>query len=413
MAARSPVRSLLSVPDRTAQRRVLFAAAACIVLWHAVAALVLLPRPAWGDEAHTVDTIRAFSAAPRLSFVRDYPQTAGPLTFMLYGAWGRIAGVSLPALRVLSLLLSLAAAWIFLRLLLAMLDERRAVAAALAAYLLNPYVVGLAVFVYTDTLTLLCVMVFLAALRARRHGVLFFATACGLLTRQYFAFLPLAAVVCATAEFLRARKPDSGALLTALVAGALPLLALFLLWHGVAPPSGAERWAPGEHLTYRFPSLALYAALLPLATLPALLLRARRHRFNFRTELLLLLSAGAYLLMPVAPSRVAVEQAGVRTVGFFHRGLLWLWENALFVHAVFLALFWAGLHLLWRALLDARALLVRREYGFPLFLALVPFAFLLLMPLSYQRWEKYLLPLLPALLLFVLRRESDGAAMGG
>jgi len=80
---------------------------------------------------------------------------SGPLTFAIYGAWGRLAGFGTAELRLLSPLIASATALVWFAFLRDRLRSCTVVGLALATLVLNPYFIGLSVFVFTDMLALL------------------------------------------------------------------------------------------------------------------------------------------------------------------------------------------------------------------------------------------------------------------
>ena len=66
--------------------------------------------PPWGDEAHFLETIRLFGAGVSLELLRAYREMTAPLTYLVYAAWGHLAGFDTPRLRLLSPLVAAATA---------------------------------------------------------------------------------------------------------------------------------------------------------------------------------------------------------------------------------------------------------------------------------------------------------------
>jgi hypothetical protein len=121
-----------------------------LVLWAAVRS-----RPPWGDEAHFLGTVRLFGQGISVDLLRTYPEMSAPLTYVLYAAWGRLAGFGTPELRLLSPVIASATGLLWFAFLKDHLRSRLAVSMSLATLVLNPYFIGLSVFVFTDMLALL------------------------------------------------------------------------------------------------------------------------------------------------------------------------------------------------------------------------------------------------------------------
>lgn len=79
----------------------LLAAAVFLIAVHVAAALYIHQRLAWGDEEYLVDAVRYFDRGINLDALAHHCELSGPLPFVVYAAWGRVVGTSLPALRTL------------------------------------------------------------------------------------------------------------------------------------------------------------------------------------------------------------------------------------------------------------------------------------------------------------------------
>ncbi|MBS1262093.1 MAG: hypothetical protein MAG453_01432 [Calditrichaeota bacterium] len=196
--------------------------------------------------------------------------------------------------------------------------------------------------------------------------------------------------------------------LLASAASLLPLAVLVVIWGGIGPPSGLERWTLGEPLRWRPGTFTTLVAMLAVYLLPVLAVRAGTlWREAKRSWWVVPAAAAFYIVFPVRASRVAVEQAGIETVGFVHRGLHAVLPGP-GVDAALLLMFALG------ALVVAvfvRGLAAWPRAGFAGergALAVIVLLFLLLLPLSYQNWEKYLLPVLPLAAALVIARFGAG-----
>lgn len=371
----------------------------------AVVSCTGLGREAWGDERHFLEQVRSFGDDFSLDHLRDYEEVTPPLTFVVYALWGKTIGFDAPALRVLSLII---AAGVFTLLSLLAWDHLRNTGQAcgvLCVFLANPYTAGLSVFVYTDMLMILFLLLFVMSMLHERALMLFLATACGLLTRQYFVFAVLAGG--GYLLWLRQRALSDFAVrgLVALIAGILPLAALMGTWHGIAPPSGTRIWigsSPGYHVSY----LVLYVALSIVYLLPIVALRLSKFRQTLPFHALLGILSLIYVVAPVRPSVEALTQAGRETVGLFHRAIMVLGDGMPVSDPIFYIGWLAGLHLVAFIVRDTFRRLRTTKPDITLLLNLLVLAFLLVMPFSYQVWEKYFLPLVPILALILLK--SDG-----
>jgi hypothetical protein len=391
-------------------RRSLLLLVAVFILVEGLAVLRadLLRRPVWGDESHFIETVRAFGVAMGPKQLLDYREVTPPLVYVVYALWGRLAGFDLQHLRMLSLVFSLVVYIYFHRLLFALFPGGRTALYATAFLMISPYMLGTSIFVFTDMLTMVFVMAFLWSVFEERPLWSLAAAAGALLSRQYTVFMVLAAGLVFLFRFIRQRDRRSARMAAACAVSVLPLAALFLLWKGMAPPSGIAYWNPAGGVAFHFSYVSTYVSMIVLYCLPLLLL-AWRALFTDRRILLFSLLGGIYyVVFPIAPSRVTLEQTSHLTVGLVHRALELALPGPTAEHVVLFVCFVLGLPLVIRIVRDGWSRAVGGHADFTLFLDLSVVLFLLLMPLSYQTWEKYLLPLLPVLFirLLMLRPSS-------
>jgi hypothetical protein len=121
---------------------------------------------------------------------------------------------------------------------------------------------------------------------------------------------------------------------------------------------------------------------------------------NIRITAFAFLFSWTYWLFPVTPSPSALD-AGIDTVGFFHRGIRLLvdtrWEQI-----IFFAAFALGLPILFTIVLDAWKYWRVREVEYNFFCVLAILAFLIVMPFTYLGWEKYFLPVVPLASIYLI-----------
>ncbi len=379
-----------------------------MVLGPLVGWVIVRNRPPWGDEAHFLYAVRLFGEGISLEFLRTYPELSTPLTYMLYAAWGGIVGFETSALRLLSPLIASLTILTWLTFLTDVLRSRMVILVALATVVLNPYFLGLSVFVFTDMLALLGLA--LTALGvSRRHPWLAAAgLATATCTRQYLAFVAVALVGLAVSG-RRNLKPAPW--LLAVAAGMLPLAGLVLLWGGHLAP---DSWLRGVYMSggLRFDPHAwsLYVSVPAVYLIPLVGLVLWRRPWRSAH----LVAAGAVglvvLAFPVEASIVQIRQDAF-VVGFLHRlidtfadGAV---ESALFAAFAVVNVWALGLAFSW----FLRAANDHRVIDADLFAWLGIGAFLVVMPFSYMPWEKYALPLL-MLQSVVLARSVDRRTSG-
>ncbi len=358
-----------------------------------------LDYPFRGDESHFIETIGYFGQDFGLSVWQDYPEVTGPLFYFLYAAWGKLAGFHPDALRTLSIIISFITVLLVYRLYRSVLGDIRYVLAGIAVLLLNPYLVGLSIHVFTDIPALMFLVMAVIAIRRHEPLLLFISTACALLIRQYSVFLVMAAAAWLVLP-MQWREDGSRRELAALLAGCVPLLLMMLLWRGPSPPSGLAIWVLDEGVVYSFRYIPIYVTFMALYSLP-LVIAAWRTVFRKTAVMAALPLSLSIFFFPLRASEVTIRQTGIETVGLAHGavqrvlgtgipGQLLLW---LFCFLGFAVL--AGL-------LRADTGVSSKNDGFGLLLTMATVSFILVMPFSYQVWEKYLLMTAPFISLRLL-----------
>jgi hypothetical protein len=408
----------LTAIERVLQRSPIISFGTIILVYLVAVSLTWgLQREPWGDERHFLEQARSFGKDLSLDHLRDYEEVTPPLAFILYGLWGKVAGLDTANLRVLSLIIAGAVFVLLTWIAVLYLKDHVQALGVLCMFLINPYTIGLSVFVYTDMVMILFLLLFLLAMLRERALLVSVAVACGLLTRQYFVFAVMAGAGYLLWRWQYSRSEFARMGLVALVIGTLPLASMMALWKGIAPPTGTAIWitsAPGFHTSY----VVLYVALSLVFVLPIVVLRPIVFRQGMSTHILLLFLSLLYFVSPVRSSMETVKQTGRETVGLFHRALVSLGGGTATNDLVFYVGWLGGLYLLTFLGRDTVRRVRTRRIDLSLLLNLLFLSFFLVMPFSYQVWEKYFLPVVPVLSLRLLkenRRTSvgEGSAQNG
>ena len=365
-----------------------------------------LHRPCWHDECHFVETIRLFISDPSLSTLRHYNEMSTPLPFILYAAWGTVFGDSLVSLRLLSVIIAVITICAYFYFFLKELGRPTAALFLTVFLALNPYMAGASIFVFTDMLAMLFLVLLCFAIRNRSPGLSFVASAAGLLCRQYFLFVVIASVAyCVWCFFLQKKRRD---VFTAagLAAGIIPLVALFFLWKGFCPVNEYRMRYMNDAFVFHPNSVTLYGLQLFVYMLPVIYCFWKPLYLNRRRLIIALVASCSYWIFPVAVSAPGVA-AGKFTVGYFHR-LLRIWPGESMEHIVFFICFMFALPIFISIISDTWRRLISRETDFTLFLDFLIISFFIIMPFSYLHWEKYFLPMVPivALQLWTSPRTS-------
>ena len=286
--------------------------------------------PQTDEVKYHLPVVRQFGAALPAVPIQDYRAATTPLPYLLWGAWGRLFGYGLPALRALTLLLSYAgfvATYTLMR--------RQGLTRPLLATLLlvfAPYVFLNSFTVYTVNVGLpfaaLALIGYLDAAQGRAGWPALLwsglAAAAAVYCRQHYLFLPAGmALAWALGCWRRRRLTWADARDAALIA--LPALAfapLLIVWRGVTPPA-LQALQPlrlsVEHINFLAVLVGLYFAPAALAAWPALA------RHGWRAAWLL---AGVPLYVAFAPQfRGATDALAGAEQGIIAHGLELLSER--------------------------------------------------------------------------------------
>jgi 4-amino-4-deoxy-L-arabinose transferase-like glycosyltransferase len=368
-----------------------------------------LYRPAWGDEAHFAETIRFFGNGVTLESLTHYQEMSAPLPFIIYSFWGRFFGFALQDLRLLSLLIAFCTFLASFRLFALVLEGSLALYATIFLAL-NPYVAGSAIFVFTDMLALLCLVVACTAVLKRSPAILFVSLSAGLLCRQYLVFFGAAVAVFSIVRLVQqtSDKQDSW-MLIACAGSALPLAALMVLWRGLSPDSSLRSVFLNEPLTFHSTAATLYVILLLVYLFPIIAAKWRQFYRDPRVLGASFLLSFLYWLAPVTAS--PPRGLDIDTVGYFHRFLRLVCSRTS-NQIVFYLLFLAALPVLLSIVTGCYTRLSRHDTSFPLLWGFCVVSFLLVMPMSYLTWEKYFILVLPPALMLLLNTQSVAEQTG-
>ncbi len=319
----------------------------------------------------------------------------------MYASWGRLTGFSPENLRVFNLLLAVAAFILMYILYGKVLHDLKVVLPGMLLLFLNPYFYGLSIHVFTDIPSLLFIVLMVFAVYIGNPLLLLLSTACALLIRQYSVFVLISASVY---FFILYRKNTvfRKSILIALVCGAVPLMVMMFLWKGTAPPSGILRWVVSDGSVYRLRYIFVYIIFMAVSLFPLLIYACRILLKNRVIILLSFLLSLTYFFFPVHSSFVTLEQTGISTVGLMHSFIRGTLGNYYLEQSVLWFFCWAGFLTLFGIIHTDITRMRTGEWDFGHFLTLTVIVFLIIMPFSYQVWEKYLVAVLPFILLRLL-----------
>ncbi|MDF1544920.1 MAG: glycosyltransferase family 39 protein [bacterium] len=366
-------------------------------------------RPVWGDESHFYETSADFAEAITLEKLTHYHEMSTPLPFVVYGVWGRLFGSDLFTMRLLSILIALLTYLLFHRILYELTSSKLALLGALFL-MVHPYMVGLSIFVFTDMMAILLMLVAVWAVLHNRIYLYAIAVCLAILCRQYAVFILPAVWFYYYGRAAGIEKRGIAGISVASLVSIVPFALLVILWGGLSPDNEWRQLYLSDGLTLTPNVLSLYVALLFIYLFPY-------YWFSFRefiaSRMILVLSlflSLGYFIYPVEPSQFSVA-IGVHTVGLLHRGLQALFGSDTIVQSLFYLFTLMGLPVLLTIGKSAIADLCDRKGRARLLFDLLILAYFLVMPFSYLGWEKYFMLILPIVILrlSMMMGESEEA----
>lgn len=364
-------------------------------------------RPYWGDEAHYVETIDQFGNDLSLNTITHYNEMSTPLPFILYSIWGLIFSFDIRVLRVFSIVIAFATYLFFHKLAFELFNHIELSLLSTVFIAVHPYMVGLSVFVFTDMLAILFIVISCISIRERNPISLSISLACGLLCRQYLIFHVAAAGLYYFVEYCGTRRMDSIKMLSSCLISLAPLIILGVIWKGIAPDNEVKKIYMDEGWRFHPSYLTLYVCQFFIYLLPVISISWRIFYKNGKTMFLSFVISGFYWLFPVRASKYQLD-GNIHTVGFVHKSVKTVLGNQFVEDIVFYMAFLLGLPIIIFIIKDICLNWRDKKFGFEFFLDLSVISFLIVMPFSYLCWEKYFLPLLPLVTLrILLAKYSD------
>ncbi|MFI5166680.1 MAG: ArnT family glycosyltransferase [Thermoanaerobaculales bacterium] len=372
-----------------------------VLLTYLAMAIWGLRREPWHDERHFIQAATVFGNSPTLDTLRHYEELAPPLTFVVFGLWGRIVGFSVPLLRILSLMIAFATALCCFSLFSKLLrNDWHAVAAALFV-MLNPYMLGASLFVFTDMPAILCEMLVMLAVVSGKPWLLGFSLAGAILCRQYLVFLTLAVGLLYLFRLVGGKIRSARRFLVSTCLSVVPLVSLMIFWGGISPQNQVRHQYLGQPLSFHWAAFSLYVCQVFIYLSPIIVLRWKKFYTKWQYLLLAVLSFGIYWLIPVRASIFAAGYARLSTVGYFHRCVR-VFLTPPYDQIPFAASFAAAIPVLLVLVAELIEELRMRSFPNGFLLKVSILSFLVIMPFSYLTWEKYFLPVLPLLVILLL-----------
>jgi 4-amino-4-deoxy-L-arabinose transferase-like glycosyltransferase len=368
-----------------------------ILIYLSILSLIAIKLPFWGDEVHFVNTIHQFGKGINLDLLKHYSEMSAPLPFIFYSIWGRIINFNIETLRLFSLIISFITLLLFHNLVFYLFRDIKTTLLATAFLAVNPYMIGLSIFVFTDMLTILFLILSCVLLIKKKPFLLSISLAAGTLCRQYVIFFILSLLVYYLIEYLNNyRNGDSKSLKMLLfcLASTLPITLLAFYWNGLSPENELKQIYLDDAFIYHLSFLTLYICQFFVYLFPLVLIYWDKFYINKFTITVSVILSFLYWLFPVRACNSQIAN-NIFTVGFFHKLIRHIFNNPFIEDLIFYSAFLLGLPIVIFILRDVYIKLRYKNFDFSLLLDWSILMFLFVMPFSYLVWEKYFLLILP------------------
>lgn len=363
--------------------------------------IVSLRLPFRGDERHIVETIRLFENNFNFETIKDYPEVTPPFFFLFYALWAKVFSASTESLRILTLVISFIT-WQLVYYLFESFTKKKFHALLLSVVVIaNPYFFGTSVFVFTDMLTILLILAAVISLIKSRLYLFIILTAFAILCRQYAVVIPVTVIFYSFLNYKNDKANNRNYLIGSLITF-LPLSVLFVIWKNISPASGIEKWIVPNSSFYNIDYINTYITFSVIYILPLVIVFYKKIKFNYVTFLIAFVFTIIVSFFPIKISMATLEFTDYKTVGIVHQTLVEFLGNESFWLKIILAfLLLAGCYINTELLKRFYTAIKTKSLDKEIIFTLLWVLFLLIMPFSYQVWEKYLTMILPFLILSI------------
>jgi 4-amino-4-deoxy-L-arabinose transferase-like glycosyltransferase len=326
-----------------------------------------------------------------------------PLPFMLYAIWGKIFGFELITLRFFSIVIAsffYCIAFIFLK---SVFSPKKALLYTVFLSL-NPYLLGLSYFVFTDMLSMLFIVITIWAINKNNFILMSIGIAGALLCRQYLIFMPITIIVAAAISFLYTHNKQDITKLISAVMGTFPLCLLVLYWGGLSPVNTTRQDYINESMKFHPEALSLYVLLITVYMFPVIIMKFKELYSSLKVVLWSIPFSLFILLFPVMQPVSWIEKEH-HIVGFFHK-ITALSGTILVEKLIFYVCFLFAIPVLLKIVSDLINNIRNRQFDLFFMAQIAVFSFMMIMPLSYMLWEKYFIPVI-LFLIICLEKKKD------
>jgi hypothetical protein len=363
--------------------------------------IISIRLPLRGDERHIVETIRLFANNFNINTIKDYPEVTPPFFFLFYALWAKILGSSIENLKIITLIISFIT-WQFVYYLFQLFVKKESHALLLSFLVVaNPYFFGTSVFVFTDMLTILLSIAAIISFRINKLIQFIIFSALAILCRQYAVIIPAAVIIYSLLNYkndrLNNRNYVIGSFLTF-----LPLVILFGVWKNIAPASGIEKWVVPNSSFYNIDYINTYITFSVIYLFPLAIIFLKKIKLSYSSLFIAFLLTIILSFFPIKSSIATLDFTDYKSVGFVHQGLINVFGYESIVLKIVLGIFLlAGCYISAELMKRFYLHLKIKSFDLSIISTLLWVLFLLIMPFSYQVWEKYLTMILPFLILSI------------
>ena len=366
-----------------------------------VVGIVSLKLPFRGDERHIVETIRLFANNFNFETIKDYPEVTPPFFFMFYALWAKIFSASTESLRILTLIISFRA-WQLVYFLFQLFVKKKSHALLLSLLVvINPYFFGTSIFVFTDMLTIMLSLVAVISYLKNKFFLFIIFSTLAILCRQYAVIIPMSVILFSLLNYKRDKLNNRNYIIGSFLTF-LPLLILFVFWKNISPATGIEKWIVPNSSFYNIDYINTYITFSVIYIFPLVILFFKKIELSFSSLLSALVFTIILSLFPVKTSMATLEFTDYKTVGFIHQVFVeFLGDESLWLKIILVFFLLVGCYINIELLKRFYQYIKTKSFDKKLIFTLLWVLFLLIMPFSYQVWEKYLTMILPFLILSI------------
>ena len=366
-----------------------------------ISGILFIKLPFRGDERHIVETIRLFADNFTFNTIIDYPEVTPPFFYMFYALWAKLFSSSTESLRLLTLLISLIT-WQLIFYLIQLLVKKDIHALLLSLLIvINPYFFGTSVFVFTDMFTIMLVLLAIISFIKNKLFLFFIFSTLAILSRQYAVIIPAAVIVYSLLTYKNDTITNRNNIIASLISF-IPLIILFAIWKNISPASGIEKWIVPNVFFYNLDYINTYITFSVIYIFPLALIFFSKIKLNYKRFFIAFSITILLAVFPVKPSLATLEFTDYKTVGIVHQVFAeFFGYGSLGLKIILWIFLFAGCYINIEIMKKFYLQVKSKSYNKELILPLLWFLFLLIMPLSYQVWEKYLTMILPFYLLSI------------